>query len=352
MYVVHICEGYGVGELAIALTGEVQTVACNYQSDDDEKPSKPLVNGRLVWQDDSAVFSGTWFDPDSENEASDVLITVDGCDLTVSVCAPESPSRLIGRHIDIVGDLIAELDTSHFTVWCGASIPPTLPGVYAVQWPDDESHGSDVYYAVWDGVDWFGPTETVKQLSTVHLAWRLIDDAATMTWRGLTRKSNNAVAASIEREYSRHCEKDLPDLVAKFEHARDTLRNAWDSARERFHTLQQAVRIADQFNSTDRRILKSLNLARVAKDFEQDPSEMLGVVPDGSLEDKHEYFTEARRLCNEQTGDWHAYWAKFPKLDGAMEKSGMAVVDWDRWLDSFHNGTWRRLHGSYGTGKA
>ncbi|MEX0139624.1 hypothetical protein MRBLMS1_000384 [Massilia sp. LMS1-1-1.1] len=350
--VIHTCEDYGVGELAIALKSGLQDVTCNYLSDYDDGPSEPLVRGTLSWQPHGAVFTGTWFDANVEVEASDVVVTIEECDLTVSVPAPLPPVRLIGEQVGEVDVIIKQLGGRLCTSWKTCAEPPQLPGVYELRWLAEEARTARVFYTLWDGALWYGPTETIADLRQVHLAWKLIDDDVSRQWRGLTKKASRTVASHLERLQRIHCEREIPGLITGAEQARSTLALCWRDAQAIYLCLREAASVAHQFDASSRRILHGLDFSTLEKDFAHDPSLAFPIAPSEPSEELHRYLMRVQVVCNEQIGLWRDYWKEHLKLLDDAGDSGSSVVDWGAWLKPFHRGTWRRLPGSYGTGKA
>lgn len=352
MCVVCTCSGYGYGELAIPLASGRQHAVCKYTTDDWKTITEPLVSGTLLWQPDSAVFTGTWFDATLELEASDVVITVTDCDLGVSSPAPASPRQLIGEGIRAVEAIVDNLSSHHLTAWQAGNTLPQHPGIYALQWPVDQNRGTAVRYALWDGVDWFGETESIEELAEVHLGWRLMCEDVTRSWMGLTKRGSRLVMLKLARRYRSWCERALPRVIADLDQSRKTLMQNWDNAYSHFHILREAAEMAHQFDPASRRLLKKLDFEVLRRDFLQVPVLDIRTSDVRPPETMYEQLIQAQVSCNEQLAYWHEYWNKRLSLADVEGSSASSVVDWSKWLEKFNGAGWVRAHGSYGTVKS
>ena len=186
----------------------------------------------------------------------------------------------------------------------------------------------------------------------MHLARKLVDEDISREWRGLTKKASRAVGTHLTRLQRRCFEREIPGLITGAEQARTTLAQCWRDAQAIYLCLRKAASEAHKFEPNSRRILRGLDFSTLEKDFVHDPSLAYPIEPSEPSEELHRYLTHVHVECNEQIGLWRDYWKEHLKTIHDTVHCGSSVVDWGAWLERFHSGTWRRLPGSYSTGKA
>jgi hypothetical protein len=350
--IVFTCKNVGHGFLSLSFAPGEQGAQCTYIAWGPELiETKPTVRGCLTIQDGGATFDGEWYEYD-DGEVHDFSIAISDCDLTVATPAPLPPSQLIGDGVLDVDAHIAKLDQSAYTNWLSTGTSPMRPGVYLLLPRKRKGGIAEAGYALWDGMHWYGSTDTLAALRVVDPGWMVLDDDELGEWCGVSERAFEQIRASLletKRDYSRRL---LPQMLEELKRTETNMLQAWGAARAAFRKVCADVDEGRVHKLADHVRMKLNDWTVANAHFAQQPELKNLDLEDQPPEQAYDRVKAALAKARRGIEEWTKYWEDPASAAAREDSDGVgrttSTTDWERW--KLH-GVGAQLQGHYGGGK-